>query len=94
MECKAFDLSHPMLCISGLHDPNFGRLLRWADETLKDANFRQYVLMRDEEARNIIESGAVSIILIITLLIIIIIIITIIAHEPSPYTHDAQAQAG
>jgi hypothetical protein len=34
----------------GLDDPNFGRLLRWADEELADADFRQYVLMRHDDA--------------------------------------------
>lgn len=35
----------------GLDDPNFGRLLRWADDTLRDADYRQFVLMREEDGR-------------------------------------------
>ena len=34
----------------GLSDPNFGRLLRWADTQLRDADFRQFVLMRTDDA--------------------------------------------
>jgi hypothetical protein len=35
----------------GMEDPNFGRLLRWADSALRDADFRQFALVREEDGR-------------------------------------------